>query len=79
MGFWALKINGTLLTNLIKEAIRITDPENSLIECIKAKCKHNANFIDLEARRVFNSKDITVVIVKCTHGFNRCRVKHDCK
>ena len=74
MGFWSMKINRTLSTNSVKEAIRIVDAENALIE-YKGKCKHNANFIDLEARRAFNSKEVTLPVVKCTHGFNHYCVR----
>ena len=74
MGFWSKKINRTLSTNLVKEAIRIVDAENSLID-YKGKCKHNANLIDLEARRAFNSKEVTLSVVKCTHDFNHYCVR----
>ena len=59
----------------MKEAVRIVDVENSLKEYVKIKYKYNANFVDVEARRTFNSKEVTASVIKCSHSFNHYRVR----
>ena len=68
--------NGIISTNSVKEAIRIVDSKKSLEAYVKNKCKHNANFVDLEVRRDFNSKDVTASIIKCAHRCNHYGVRN---
>ena len=74
-GFWAMSVNGNMSTNSVKETMRNIDAEKSLTDHVKIKCKHQADFIDLEARRAFNNKDVTPSVIKCTHGFNHYGVR----
>lgn len=75
VGFWSMEIKGILSTNSVKEAIRIVDAEKSLEDYVKVKYKYHHDFIDLEARRTFNSKEVTPSIIKCAHGFNHYGVR----
>jgi len=34
------------------------------------KFKHLAEFVDVEARNSFRSKEIIVLVIKCAHGYN---------
>ena len=70
-------MNRQMLTNSIKETIRITDAEESLKEDVKKKCKDNADFADIEARRTFNDKEMTALIIKYLHGFNHCKTREN--
>ena len=70
-----MRIKGAISTNSVKEAVRIADAESSLEEYIKEKYKHNADFVDIEARRAFNSKEVTASIIKCSHSFNHYGVR----
>ena len=40
----------------MKEAITIENIEDSLEECTKKKCKHNADFVDVSAKNDFTRK-----------------------
>ena len=55
-GKCSLEIRGKIVTNSVNEAIRIADANESLRECIKEKCEHNAYFIDVKARETFSNK-----------------------
>ena len=59
-----------MLTNSIKERVRMIDAEESLKSYARKKCKCNADFIDVEARRTFNNKEITALMIKCSFRCN---------
>ena len=59
-----------MITNSAKEAIRILDGKNSMIEYVKKKFPYHHDFIDLEAGKVFNNEAVTSSIIACSHGFN---------
>jgi len=42
---------------------------------VKDKFKHNSEFIDLEARNTFKSKDVTPSVIKCAYRYNQYRVR----
>ena len=70
VGKCALQIKGKIVTNSIKEAIRIADASTSFKEYVKEKHKHNADVIDVKARDVFQNKRVTASMIACSHGFN---------
>ena len=72
VGFWSMRMNGDMSTNSVKETIRNIDAEKSLADYVRSKYKHQADFIDSEARRAFNNKDVTPSVIKCARGFNHC-------
>ena len=47
-GKCSLEIRGKIVTNLVKEAIRIADADESFREYIKEKDKYHADFIDVK-------------------------------
>ena len=63
-------------TNSAKEAMRIVDSEKSLEAHVENKHKHNAKFIELEARRAFNSEDVAMSMIKCVHRCNHYGVRN---
>jgi len=75
VGKCALQIKGKIITNSVKEAIRIEDANESLREYVKEKYKYNAYFIDLKARDTFSNKKVTVSMIICSYGFNYYRVR----
>ena len=70
-----MNINGKILTNSVKEAIRKRDAEISFKEYVKDKFGYKSEFMDIEARNYFQSKDVTPSVIKCAHGFNQYGVR----
>ena len=74
-GFWSAQANGKIATNLAKEVMRIADAESLFKEHAKEKFKHNAGFVDANARNALNSKNVTTAIIRYSYSFNQCRVR----
>ena len=73
-GFWVITIERRISTKSIKETIRNVNAK-TLKEHVKEKHKHNADFIYIKARRVFNNKHIDASIIKCLHRLNHHTVR----
>ena len=59
VGFAAIKVKGRIVTNSVKEAMRVEDAKDSFKTYVKEKFKHNNQFIDLIARNAFKHKEVT--------------------
>ena len=70
VGKCALQIKGKIVTNSIKEAIRIADASSSFEEHIREKCKHHADIVDVKARDAFQNKRVTSSMITCLRGFD---------
>ena len=75
VGKCSLEIRGKIVTNSVKEAIRIADANESLREHAKQKHEHDADFIDAKARETFSNKKVTASMIKCAHGYNHYRMR----
>lgn len=71
-GKCSLEIRGKIVTNSVKEAIRIADADESFREHINKKHKHRADFIDAKTRGIFSNKKATASIIKYSHVYNNC-------
>ena len=56
VGYALMEINGNIVTNFMKEAIRIEDAKASFKKYVEEKFKHYYQFIDLDARNGFRNK-----------------------
>ena len=70
VGLASLEIKGRMVTNSVKEAMRIEDAKMSLKSYIEDKFQHNHHVIDFEVRNAFKCKEVTVPVLKCAYGCN---------
>ena len=75
VGYYSMNINGEISTNSVKEAIRKRDAEISFKEYVKDKFGYKSEFMDIEARNSFQSKDVIPSVIKCAHGFKQYGVR----
>ena len=59
-----------ILLRLINKMIYINDSIKFKNYYAKIICKDKVDFIDLNARNTFPSRVNTILIIKCTYGFN---------
>ena len=75
VGYISMKINEQILTNSIKETIRYVDSEATFDNYVKEKFKYNTGFVDVGARNLFKSKDITASVIKYAYGYNHYSIR----
>ena len=56
--------------------IREIDAKDEEMKQAKKKLKHNAEFVDLEARNSLRAGKVASSIIKCAHEFNHCGLRH---
>ena len=44
-------------------------------EYVKRKFKYQADFVDIVARDLLSSITVTVLVIKCAHGYNHYRIR----
>jgi len=59
-----------VLSRSIQEIVRIIDSKKAEESHGREKLKCKCDFVDADARNVFNSKKVTTSMMKCAHGFN---------
>ena len=65
-----MRIGGRIITNPMKEVIRIADASESLKAHVKEKCKCNTEIVDVKIRDIFANERVTALMIACLHGFN---------
>ena len=55
---------------MIKEVLRIIDVREKEKEYVSLKYGYRKEFIDMEARNVFQTGKVTSSMIKCAHRFN---------
>ena len=76
VGLASLEIKGRMVTNSVKEAMRIEDAKMSLKSYIEDKFQHNHHVIDFEVRNAFKCKEVTVPVLKCAYGCNHYGIRN---
>lgn len=74
-GYVAMKRNGEIITNSVKKAMWHADSDEMFEGYVNDKFKHNAGFIDAEARNLFKNKNATASLINCAHGDNHCGIR----
>ena len=69
-GSYAIMKDRVVLSRSIQEIVRIIDSKKAEENYGREKLKYKYDFVDAEARNVFNSKKVTTSMMKCAHGFN---------
>ena len=69
-GNYAPMHKGNVVSREVQETIRVIDGKIAEKQCGKKKIGLRCDFVDAEARNVFNSKVVTASMIKCAHGFN---------
>ena len=69
-GVYGLMHNRNIVPRSMQELVRIIDAKHYEIEHAKKKLEHKLDFIDIEARNVFTTKEVTPSIMKCAYEFN---------
>ena len=65
-----MKRNGELQSRATQEVVRTIDAREKEEEHANKKYGHRKEFIDMEARNVFQTGKVTTSMIKCAHGFN---------
>ena len=69
-GNYALMHKGNVVSRAVQETMQVIDGNRAEQEYGKKKIGCGCDFVDAEARNVFNSKVATPPMIKCAHGFN---------
>ena len=75
VGKCSLEIKEKIVTNSVKEAMRIVDADKFFREQNKEKYKYYSDFIDMKAKDTFSNKKVIASIIKCSHGYNHYGVR----
>ena len=70
-----MKINKNIVTNSMKEVIRIADGKTLLLEYVKSKYPTNYNFINVEASNLFRNKRVTASMISYSLWFNHYSIR----
>ena len=73
-GSYSITRKGELHSREIKEVIRISYAGEKKEEYAKNKCGYRKDFIDMEVKNVFATGKATTPMIKCSRGFNHCRL-----
>ena len=69
------EINGVIVANSVKEAMRKKGVEIIFKEHVVEKFKHNIGIIYLDTRDAFKRKDVTPSVIKYAYSCNQCGVR----
>ena len=56
LGYYGMRVNRRIVTNLVNEAVQIIDTKKRKMEHAMIKHKSKINFINLKARNTFSNK-----------------------
>ena len=61
--------------NSIFHACRIANARDSKEECMKKKFNHEVDFIELEGQNAFTIEKVILLLMKCTHTCDYCKLR----
>ena len=70
-GNYVLMYKGIIASRAIQEVIRVIDGKRAEQQYAKKKIGYRYEFVDAEARNIFNSRVVTPSMIKCTYRFNQ--------
>ena len=76
-GMYAIKKGSKVVSRSIRAAIRIKDAKQSESQYANQKFRVKIDFIDLDARNVFNGKKVSTSIIKYANAFNQYGIRDE--
>ena len=74
-GNYSLHKNRIVQSRSIQEVIQIIDTREVELKYVEKKFEYKKDFIDIEARNMFQTSKVMASIVKCTHRYNHYRLR----
>ena len=76
VGQYAITHDKRIVSRSIKEIIRTTDSKRMEMKYAKRKLGYKSDFIDIDARDVFKTKQVSTSIIKCANAVNHYGVRN---